>query len=196
MSVTDSASAQRFPRTRGDRSPAASLARSKARRLCGVTAGRSIPACAGEPSRRMPTLVAGGFYPRVCGGTPAALYQAAGCAVLSPRVRGNLRRNLLRPVFYSSIPACAGEPRSWRRRAISPTFYPRVCGGTPALGRASGRPRVLSPRVRGNLSGAVRGYLRLGSIPACAGEPSSPPRRTTAATFYPRVCGGTLPVGC
>ena len=41
-------------------------------------------------------------------------------------------------------------------------------------------------RVRGGLPGG-----RLGSIPACAGEPPACPPLSWPSTVYPRVCGGT-----
>ena len=54
-------------------------------------AGRSIPACAGEPVPAFGHRGRTGVYPRVCGGTPKrdrAEYMRKG---LSPRVRGNRR---------------------------------------------------------------------------------------------------------
>ena len=88
---------------------------------------------------------------------------------LSPRVRGNQRTGL-----------CPG----------------RVYRGTSSLRLSKNRvyPRVmiqlgLSPRVRG--SPGV--YPRVGSIPACAGEPPPLRRRGPSGRVYPRVCGGTTP---
>ena len=49
----------------------------------------------------------------------------------------------------------------------------------------------LSPRVRGNQPATVPGASAVGSIPACAGEPSSPHAGGVARQVYPRVCGGT-----
>ena len=49
----------------------------------------------------------------------------------------------------------------------------------------------LSPRVRGNPRSGVSGYIRAGSIPACAGEPTALTFTFTATGVYPRVCGGT-----
>ena len=71
----------------------------------------SIPACAGEPAGLVSSLAIGGVYPRVCGGT--CLWYLPWCAShgLSPRVRGNLRREHGRCIGKGSIPACAGEPR-------------------------------------------------------------------------------------
>ena len=50
---------------------------------------RSIPACAGEPFGLAEGRVGGKVYPRVCGGTVAALRDRAAVQGLSPRVRGN-----------------------------------------------------------------------------------------------------------
>ena len=50
----------------------------------------------------------------------------------------------------------------------------------------------LSPRVRGNLVRGLAGGGEGGSIPACAGEPTSFAARLTRRWVYPRVCGGTV----
>ncbi len=50
--------------------------------------------------------------------------------------------------------------------------YPRVCGGTALCVIQYTSWTGLSPRVRGNLHEIVRRIRHMGSIPACAGEPS------------------------
>ena len=91
---------------------------------------RSIPACAGEPVPPAQQKAVAEVYPRVCGGTWALLVEGVAAWGLSPRVRGNLRRNRHAHHWQRSIPACAGEPdpagggRRWE------WVYPRVCGGT------------------------------------------------------------------
>ena len=153
------------PRVRGNPSYSASM------RAC----SRSIPACAGEPpcnrcSGHGPTV-----YPRVCGGTRLALNAQVREAGLSPRVRGNPSGTRSTSATSGSIPACAGEPD-----AVSPSsgpnqVYPRVCGGTAQSHGAGYIPEGLSPRVRGNRV-LRQGVASVGrSIPACAGEPLSPP---------------------
>ena len=69
--------------------------------------------------------------------------------------------------------------------------YPRACGGTPMAASALRLSRGLSPRVRGNPH--ARPYIRLayGSIPARAGEPSTPVASGPSQPVYPRACGGT-----
>ena len=112
------------PRVRGNRSHCQTSGRSR----------RSIPACAGEPGQAPPGLRVRGVYPRVCGGTVAALYRRPGVQGLSPRVRGNRGKQKIAQYLCGSIPACAGEPPLWRLRHWRTKVYPRVCGGTPPSG--------------------------------------------------------------
>ena len=151
----------------------------------------SIPACAGEPwpPRRKPCETK--VYPRVCGGTSVGRRPVGDEKGLSPRVRGNRTRGGGAPPPAGSIPACAGEPHVARSTTSTARVYPRVCGGTSGCpSRASAAPG-LSPRVRGNQLGVKRKVRVSGSIPACAGEPTSACPRRTLARVYPRVCGGT-----
>ena len=131
----------------------------------------SIPVCAGEPRGAVGGGAVNEVYPRVCGGT---------------RVRG-IRGGYIQ----GSIPACAGEPRSCISALSESTVYPRVCGGT-VMRTDDGRAWYgLSPRVRGNLIGWSDIIDPWGSIPACAGEPTSRTATYLRRTVYPRVCGGT-----
>ena len=75
--------------------------------------GRSIPACAGEPCCLGWRVRRSGVYPRVCGGTSQRDIRAGQLGGLSPRVRGNLRIEVLD-----------------KRRIV---VYPRVCGGTETV---------------------------------------------------------------
>ena len=149
-------------------------------RVCGGTrsgrgdAGRcrgSIPACAGEPEicghrSRSPRV-----YPRVCGGTRRHHRHHCRDVGLSPRVRGNLVGRDRHHLAVGSIPACAGEPRSWCKARGAARVYPRVCGGTHRQSHEGPGGGGLSPRVRGNpIADKVLAH-RPGSIPACAGEP-------------------------
>ena len=151
----------------------------------------SIPACAGEPSApgrsRRPRWV----YPRVCGGTRREARDELLQSGLSPRVRGNRHPRAAPGADARSIPACAGEPTTWRIRRSTARVYPRVCGGTEAERPLDVSTSGLSPRVRGNHDARRGDQRRAGSIPACAGEP--PPRGSDrrGGRVYPRVCGGT-----
>ena len=66
-----------------------------------------------------------------------------------------------------------------------------MCGGTLTRQPQSVRLRGLSPRVRGNPDDGCYDEYAMGSIPACAGEPSETASCTCSNGVYPRVCGGT-----
>ena len=149
------------PRVRGNRCA------DRRRRL----AGRSIPACAGEPERTSAMNWVCWVYPRVCGGTALSAWKSSSRIGLSPRVRGNRLRT----------PARRGL--RW--------VYPRVCGGTRGPSWRFRNRTGLSPRVRGNRKLQGPSQHGHGSIPACAGEPPPSGSPEASATVYPRVCGGT-----
>jgi len=151
----------------------------------------SIPACAGEPEQTGPERRSRMVYPRVCGGTSHSSVEAVRTSGLSPRVRGN---RLARPQpdrRRGSIPACAGEPRTYPSDNGGCRVYPRVCGGTRCASSWIAARSGLSPRVRGNPPVGTDQHLRAGSIPACAGEPRRHFLQRHGAGVYPRVCGGT-----
>ena len=110
----------------------------------------SIPACAGEPLPSFRPHSAVPVYPRVCGGTAPSALACAVPAGLSPRVRGNPRRDSRSASGRRSIPACAGEPGCGTQHTAPDEVYPRVCGGTDGQDGADGQSWGLSPRVRGN----------------------------------------------
>ena len=113
-------------------------------------AGRSIPACAGEPLPEIRGDCRPRVYPRVCGGTSGRARRAGSSTGLSPRVRGNRGDRGDADRALGSIPACAGEPAANPAGHVSRKVYPRVCGGTQAQAVASQLLGGLSPRVRGN----------------------------------------------
>ena len=90
-----------------------------------------------------------------------------------------------------SIPARAGEPCSTNRRMETCWVYPRACGGTRSGQWWRLWRHGLSPRVRGNRGGNGNIRVRLGSIPARAGEPLPPQDQGRGLRVYPRACGGT-----
>ena len=171
------------PRVRGNPRPGLSRHRP----------GRSIPACAGEPVTAEPQERQIPVYPRVCGGTCPRRRECPAGRGLSPRVRGNLAMLQAAVDLVGSIPACAGEPGQIPPGDGLAEVYPRVCGGT----RSSSFPLLavvgLSPRVRGNQRRCDGEGDKVGSIPACAGEPRVTSGAVIAWRVYPRVCGGTWP---
>ena len=169
------------PRVRGNRGP-------PGHRYGG---NRSIPACAGEPTRLNGLKHQRPVYPRVCGGTFVSACNPAPMYGLSPRVRGNPVSAGCHRHSGRSIPACAGEPA--RRAHPRPALwvYPRVCGGTGSSLAARSASSGLSPRVRGNHLRGVTWSTGNRSIPACAGEPLTLMNGPPVTKVYPRVCGGT-----
>ena len=151
----------------------------------------SIPARAGEPTRRCWRECLPRVYPRACGGTGSSSHGFADRKGLSPRVRGN-RSASGRVRFKSgSIPARAGEPPRTLSLAFRGQVYPRACGGTPAHRTLAEVYQGLSPRVRGNLAIEHCERSKYRSIPARAGEPRLPRTARTEPRVYPRACGGT-----
>ena len=133
------------PRVRGNRTRPPGFNRSL----------RSIPACAGEPTRKAIRPAAWAVYPRVCGGTVGIGSAGRPDSGLSPRVRGNPRAGMVNAGASRSIPACAGEPCGRLQMRANGTVYPRVCGGTLVIGLLVGGFLGLSPRVRGNHTAPV-----------------------------------------
>ena len=110
---------------------------------------------------------------------------------LSPPVRGNLRLAPALTAGLGSIPACAGEPPYPPSQPPAHRVYPRLCGGTQRCGVGLLSGLGLSPPVRGNLPDYLCRLPMPGSIPACAGEPTTPPSCPSPSGVYPRLCGGT-----
>ena len=132
---------------------------------------RSIPTCAGQPSRRARQPDCLEVYPHVCGAAPAALVNATCSKGLSPRVRGSQRMGLDPLAKQRSIPTCAGQPRCAGDWNDSQRVYPHVCGAAVSQLRVIAREQGLSPRVRGSLNHIVLVPIHKRSIPTCAGQP-------------------------
>ena len=77
---------------------------------------RSIPACAGETGSSCTSASMTMVYPRVCGGNAISIDNPLPESGLSPRVRGKPMARVTSTVPVGSIPACAGETKSRRRR--------------------------------------------------------------------------------
>ena len=151
----------------------------------------SIPACAGEPDRRPFGVRPARVYPRLRGGTAFGRALGAPMRGLSPLARGNLPGTNGLTAYGGSIPACAGEPARALISRMRAWVYPRLRGGTFSPLIWTARRRGLSPLARGNQHPRVSGLVMDGSIPACAGEPSTCAGRPISTWVYPRLRGGT-----
>ena len=156
-----------------------------------LIANRSIPAGAGEPHGPGVSGDSHWVYPRGCGGTDSIFILPVLSIGLSPRVRGNPVRGLLRGEGLRSIPAGAGEPVTGLPTNVPRKVYPRGCGGTNTDCRPGTRTSGLSPRVRGNPREANSSKDPRRSIPAGAGEPRRQESALRTKRVYPRGCGGT-----
>ena len=152
---------------------------------------RSIPAHAGEPTRRKPCAREPRVYPRPRGGTRRPFGDVRPRVGLSPPTRGNRIRELVPNRERRSIPAHAGEPRGRAARAHGREVYPRPRGGTLILEESQIGCVGLSPPTRGNRRSSRDCAACARSIPAHAGEPGSTTFGISAATVYPRPRGGT-----
>ena len=152
---------------------------------------RSIPAHAGEPRRAGRRRAVRSVYPRPRGGTNATWIDCPRLYGLSPPTRGNLAHDASGRVWRGSIPAHAGEPAHAPDQHCPRTVYPRPRGGTSRMSDADIRAQGLSPPTRGNPPRRARTIPSPGSIPAHAGEPTSPTTATPPQRVYPRPRGGT-----
>ena len=68
-----------------------------------------------------------------------------------------------------------------------------MCGGAPEFDFRRQTCWGLSPHVRGSLRHPDGYGVRVGSIPACAGEPATSDGNREPSGVYPRMCGGAHP---
>ena len=107
----------------------------------------------------------------------------------SPRMRGTLRpAQRLRGVL-GIIPAYAGNTKRLRQRMRSLRDHPRVCGEHLAKRNSPRRTSGSSPRMRGTPVCDGKGGLRLGIIPAYAGNTAPWAPAWPSTRDHPRVCG-------
>ena len=111
-------------------------------------------------------------------------------------MRGSLRGNVVAGRLERSIPACAGQPEHSATAPVRSGVYPRVCGAAVARHTDAEKEIGLSPRVRGSRHTEVVSNAGSGSIPACAGQPSTSSRVISLTGVYPRVCGAAKPSQC
>ena len=111
-------------------------------------------------------------------------------AGLSPRGRGKRARRLQSRPSRRSIPAWAGETSCGGVRHGPVAVYPRVGGGNRRHCVERGYAGGLSPRGRGKLRQRHIWAAPSGSIPAWAGETTTPDGNTYIRSVYPRVGGG------
>ena len=91
-----------------------------------ASAGRFIPACAGNSSLMTGWGSIRTVHPRVCGEQCVCVCVCV-CGS-SPRVRGTALDRKISQVGLRFIPACAGNSRNLSSPSTTPAVHPRVCG--------------------------------------------------------------------
>ena len=114
------------------------------------------------------------------------------CVGLSPRTRGSPCGRGGQATRVGSIPADAGEPPCATRPRTCLRVYPRGCGGAALASALATWSDGLSPRTRGSRRGEIGDRLRVGSIPADAGEPGGNGGGSDRLGVYPRGRGGAV----
>ena len=151
----------------------------------------SIPARAGEASPHPPSQVVERVHPRACGGSRRVASDPSWTSGPSPRVRG--KRSVLHDAnpVAGSIPARAGEAILGFGGPRFARVHPRACGGS-SRSRSTRRCRWgPSPRVRGKPQHLRARGTDGRSIPARAGEATTPWRGRKLTRVHPRACGGS-----
>ncbi len=91
-----------------------------------------------------------------------------------------------------SIPASAGQPIHHLAVPTPSRVYPRECGAAVVMEIDEPPSGGLSPRVRGSRHIFLPSLLRLGSIPASAGQPVGCMLCGVTDMVYPRECGAAV----
>ena len=166
----------------------------RAIRLCRFE--RSIPACAGNTQWPAMPRPEGTVHPRVRG-EHAHLTLLYSRKPVHPRVRGEHPDICDRYAkLYGPSPRARGTLVWLSLSANTPTVHPRVRGEHLRLHSAVVASIGPSPRARGTREGVHAGVLRCRSIPACAGNTSSPACPCRHRPVHPRVRGEHVFLAC
>ncbi len=114
------------------------------------TKSGSIPACAGEPSAPQPCRWCTRVDPRMRGGAYVKASPALGVGGRSPHARGSRSRPLRRDRCRGSIPACAGEPKTFFSVLAVLWVDPRMRGGADTAKAEPLQGAGRSPHARGS----------------------------------------------
>ncbi len=167
------------PRARG--TPLAAVA--------GAGADRFSPACAGNTPATTCRPRRSSVQPRVRGEHTGYDLPAKAVVGSAQRARGTLRNAGERRHLRRFSPACAGNTSRRWLSVLSRTVQPRVRGEhlTTAQGYSDAygsAPRARGTRRRGHLEREDRRFS-----PACAGNTTTSPRRSSPGSVQPRVRG-------
>ena len=104
-------------------------------------------------------------------------------------MRGTLVVGVAIVLVFGIIPAYAGNTHCIDASAENVGDHPRVCGEHVLSVLAVASVQGSSPRMRGTPNKIVSIYLKVGIIPAYAGNTGGSPSAGSAHRDHPRVCG-------
>ena len=131
---------------------------------------RNIPAYAGKTRGFSCAREARSEHPRVCGENPPLIGGRHHHSGTSPRMRGKLKKKVIKAIEDGNIPAYAGKTHISKSAMAISREHPRVCGENPGTPRPVSKPSGTSPRMRGKLAHNKKGERLCGNIPAYAGK--------------------------
>ena len=148
-----------------------------------------IPALAGNTLYADARLYGERDHPRACGEHPSKTSQTVADLGSSPRLRGTLPHAEPRVAGRGIIPALAGNTYSRIKTHIMMWDHPRACGEHSWLRMLRMSAEGSSPRLRGTREAEGLAVLRLGIIPALAGNTRGTRTAPRSARDHPRACG-------
>ena len=159
---------------------------------CGPCADRrqgSIPARAGQPSRRTWRALPLRVHPRSRGAANAESSASREAKGPSPLARGSRSSASLGTGWRGSIPARAGQPPGAPRTRSTRRVHPRSRGAARSGALARIVDQGPSPLARGSRQSARQRFSPRGSIPARAGQPTPHLPKPDAEGVHPRSRG-------
>ena len=150
---------------------------------------RFIPAHAGNSSSADMGRALNTVHPRARGEQCAAAWDAAWAAGSSPRTRGTVPMDGLRPGTSRFIPAHAGNSFNSSASDMGQPVHPRARGEQVSGVTSSNVSGGSSPRTRGTVTDSRRGFPRRRFIPAHAGNSSTPCASAAPCSVHPRARG-------
>ena len=154
-----------------------------------LSPGGIIPACAGNTAVQSEGRRESGDHPRMCGEHGHVVLTDAEETGSSPHVRGTPSATVDRIDSPGIIPACAGNTLNFMLWYAMAGDHPRMCGEhSPRRSTVRLRPGS-SPHVRGTPRVENVDAVRLGIIPACAGNTVEPSEGNSPLQDHPRMCG-------
>ena len=148
-----------------------------------------IPAYAGNTTAPNVPISFARDHPRVCGEHLSATKGWGVRGGSSPRMRGTPLLTEIDFFPQGIIPAYAGNTFSQFFQWFPHGDHPRVCGEHPGDGRLVVAHTGSSPRMRGTRLALLSDPMRIGIIPAYAGNTNRPAGESRTSGDHPRVCG-------